>query len=155
LPKEDHGVPGVVGTVGDLSADVSAVVSAVALAEAVALAGAEALAKVDDGDFGVPGVVGSVGDPPTDVSADVPAVAIAEVEAVVKAEALAEEDVGAAGVLRGNSFQRSVKMLSGNPKALVSSIFFSNGLRIAWRRVMVSLSIHPLIQDGKIAFVTG
>ena len=110
MAKEDHGAPGVVGTVGDLSADVSA----------VALAGAEALAKVDDGDFGVPGVVGSVGDPSTDVSAVVSAVALAEVEAVVEAEALAEEDVGAAGVLRGNSFQRSVKMLSGNPKALVS-----------------------------------
>jgi hypothetical protein len=63
--------------------------------------------------------------------------------------------VGDVGVALGNSFQRSVNTLSGNPRALVSSIFFSSGLGIARRRFMVSRSIHPFSQDGKIAFVTG
>jgi len=55
----------------------------------------------------------------------------------------------------GIKFQRSVKTRSGKPRALVSSIFFSSGLRIARRRCMVSLAIQPFSQEGKIAVTTG
>jgi hypothetical protein len=51
--------------------------------------------------------------------------------------------------------QRSVKTRSGKPRARVSSIFFSSGLRIARRRCIVSLLIQPFSQEGKTAVTTG
>jgi hypothetical protein len=45
--------------------------------------------------------------------------------------------------------QKSVNTRSGNPRVLVSSIFFSIGFRIALKRCIVSLSIQPFSQEGK------
>jgi hypothetical protein len=55
----------------------------------------------------------------------------------------------------GKSCQRSVKTRSGNPRAFVSWIFFSSGLRIARRRSIVSRSIQPFSQEGNTAVTTG